>query len=107
MVNGLLIASLCSGVAATNSPACKSASEAFIRHYGIYQDVDLMEVYVQNKAIQNTPFFVQKTISYTLITKSFLSGKEIKVDFKIPNLCDKMELGASVNSGSFNLKWIF
>jgi hypothetical protein len=107
MLSGVLIGTLCSSVSLFDFRACQSASEAFIIQTGIQNGIVSFERYTQKRILNSTPTFVKNTVSYGVVAQNFLNGREIKVDFKIPNLCDKMELGASVNSGSFNLKWIF
>lgn len=107
MLSSILISALCSGTTVFDFRACEFASRAFMIQSGIQNSVVLFEKYTQKRVLNSTPTFLKNTVSYGVVAQNFLNGREIKVDFKVPNFCDKMELGASVNSGSFNLKWIF
>jgi hypothetical protein len=69
--------------------------------------MEMVENYAKNTAHKYTPDAVEKTAGYGVAAYKLSRGEEAKVGFKVPDFCDRLELGKSRDSQSLMLRWNF
>jgi hypothetical protein len=107
MLNGITITALCANSVLLPSNACSPTSEALVRQVGLYENVGLLENYLINRARLLTPSEVVTLAGYAAPVYRFYSGQEVRFGFKIPDYCDRVEIGGSKSVQHLSIKWNF
>lgn len=107
MLNELIIASFCASTSMVPGNVCNPTSEAITKQFGVYQNLDMAESKTKEIVLKKAPGSAEKIIILGAAAYKISEGKEAKIGFKVPDFCDRMELGGSKHSGSVMLKWNF
>ena len=107
MLNSLMLSMFCANVSLLPGNSCGPTSEAFVKQVGIHGNVEMVEGYVKSTAHQYTPTVVEKSAGYGVAAYKISKGEEARIGFRVPDLCDRLEVGGSKNTQSLTLKWDF
>jgi hypothetical protein len=107
MLNGLMISMFCANVALFPGNSCGPTSEAISKQVGFYQDVDKAEGQAKAVIYKNTPKTLETIVAYSGTAYKLAIGDEVKMGFKVPDLCDRVEVGASRSGQTMSLTWSF
>jgi hypothetical protein len=104
MLEGLLIASLCSGIG-TYEHACSNAARAASIQSGTSANISLVENTVRNKAEKYRDKVPESLVAAVGVAE-VIRTKQVNFSFKLPDLCDRVEVRAG-NSQQLTMGWNF
>lgn len=106
-MNSFLIATFCSGLTMVPGNVCTTTSDAMFRQVGLHDHVEMMQNFATQKVRSYTPKPVETVAIYSAAAYKFSQGGEARIGFKVPDLCDRLEVGGSRTIQSISLKWNF